>query len=116
MRQLHDGRDIDVELRLEHLVVGRPEFARRPESGVVHQDLDTGAEAVGDRGPVGGVGEVGAQHIDVGTGLGAQLRCQALEPVGVARDQDQVVAVHCVTAGETLTEPGRRSGDQGDGA
>ena len=116
MGQLHDGSDIDVELGLQHFVIGRPELPRRAEPRVVHQHLHTGPQSFGDGGAVSGLRQVGADHLDIGARLVAQLGGQPGQPVLVAGHQHQVVAVQRVSAGEALTEAGRRPGDQGDRA
>ena len=61
-------------------------------------------------------GQIGDEHLDVRTRLVVQFGGEALEPVGVTGHQHQVVAVHGIPAGESRAQPGRRSGDQGDGA
>ena len=116
VRQLHDRGDVDVELRLQHRQIGGPEFAGRAESGVVHQHPHPGGQPVGHLRAVGGVGQVGGQHLDGRAGLVVQFGGEQLQPVDVAGDQHQVVAVDGVAAGETRAQPGRRSGDQCDGA
>jgi len=116
VRQLHHGGDVHVELGLQHRKVGRPEFARRTEPGVVHQNPHPGRQPVGHLRAVGFVGQVGDQHLHPGAGLVAQFGAEALQPIGVAGHQDQVVAVDGVAAGESRAQPGRRSGDQCDGA
>ena len=75
-----------------------------------------GGEPVGDLGAVGGVGQVGGQHLDVRARLVVQFGGEPLQPFDVTGDQHQVVAVDGVAAGETRPQPGRRSGDQSDGA
>ena len=47
--EVHDRGDVDVELGLQHLRVGGPEFAGRAEAGVVHQYAHTLGQPLGDR-------------------------------------------------------------------
>ena len=116
MRQLHDRGDVDVELGLQQRQIGGPEFPGRTKSRVVHQDPHPGGQPIRHLRAVGFGGQVGDEHFDAGAGLVMQFGGEALQPVGVAGDQHQVVAVDGVAAGESRAEPGCRSSDQCDGA
>ena len=88
----------------------------RAESRVVHQDPHTCGQPVGDLGPVGGDGQVGGKDLDVRAGFVVQFGGEAFQAFDVAGDQHQVVAVDGVASRESRTQPGRRPGDQSDGA
>jgi hypothetical protein len=116
MVQLQHGSHVDVELGLKRLVVGGPEFARSAESRIVDQDSDACGEPVGHLGAVGRDGQISRQYLDRCTGLVAELGGEAFEALDVAGDQDQVMTVDGVAAGESRAKTGCGSGDHCDGA
>ena len=114
--QLHHRGDVDVQLGLQLRGLGGPEFAGRAETGVVHQHLDTGGQPLGDLVAVGGLGEIGGEHLDVPSALVGQLGGQRLETVCVAGYQHQVVTIGGIAPCETFADTGCGPGDQGDAA
>ena len=111
--EAHHRGHVDVELRLQQCGIGRPEFAGRPEAGVVHQYPHSRGEPVGDLVAVGGVGQVRGQNLDAGRPRLASSAGQLLQTVDITGDQNQVVAVARIASRVAAADPGRGPGDQG---
>src|SRR5690606_39316533 len=86
------------------------ELAPVGESGVVDQQVDVLAGALlGGGEPLLG-GQVGGQRVGADGVPVVQLGGGALQPLGVAGQQDEVESVGCETAGERGTDPRGRPG------
>ncbi len=116
MTEPQDRSDEDVV----HLLLGVDGVGQKPvpeaESGVVDQQLDRPLGVLQprlDRAELLPVGEVGGQHLHLHGVLLNELHGHLLQPLPVARHQDQVVAPRGELAGELMADSSSRTGDQG---
>ena len=113
--QPQHGADEDAQHPLLVLDVAGDEAAVDREAGVVDEQVDRPV-AVGQPGLDGAaarvVGEVRRQRLDLHAVRRAQLGCQLLQALRVARDEDEVVAVGGEPADEGVADAGGRPGDE----
>ena len=110
--ELHDGRDVDVELALQVGGLGVEELAGEREARVVDEQVDGGGrEPRGDAVAVGGPDRSAAS-----TSTATPRRGRArVEAVPVAGDDHQVTAVGGQAFDERGADTGRGAGDQSGG-
>ena len=65
-----------------------------------------------DRFEIGGLGEIGAQHLDADAGLALQPLGERFEPRAVARHEHEIMAALGETVGVDRADAGRRAGDE----
>ena len=111
--QVHHRGHVDVELRLQQGGIRRPEFAGRAEAGVVHQDRTPAASRSATLARSAGSAK-SAGSTSTAAALDAQLARQFLQPLNIAGDQNQVIAVARVASRVAGADPGRGPGDQGN--
>jgi hypothetical protein len=116
VHQVHRRAHHEVELVVLVLDVGGAEPRRQGGAGVVDQQVDrsgrVGEGVHGGAEPVVG-GEVGGDDVDLDAVLLAQAGGHGFEPLGVARDEHQVVAATSQLAGEGVADAGGGPRDQG---
>jgi hypothetical protein len=115
VRQPEYGGHQHVEhlLLILHGVV--EERSLEAEAGVVDEQVDAVGDAGLDLRQLGAHREVRCKHLDLHAVLLPQPRRQLGQPPLVAGDQHQLVAALGEPAGERMTDPGGRAGDQGGG-
>ena len=111
MGQPGEGADVELDLVAQPVDVELVERPARAEAGVVDDEVD-GLRGVGDarRDEIlaGPRAEVGGEHLDP-----VELAGERFEPVDAPRHHDDRHAGGGQLPGQLLTDPARRSGDEG---
>ena len=115
-REPHRRPHVDADQPVGEVRFELGEGAVAPEAGVVDEQIDARVlvEALHYPLQLGGLGEVGSQHLDGDPGLRLQARGQRLQALATPRDDHEVAAVVRKAFRESRAYARRRAGDEGD--